>query len=344
MLTLTKFDEIVKLYGEPNRYIKGGQDVMVTCPQCKNNCLSISLIDGRMNCFHCGFGKGKTVGGESTFSRVEKVDLVLQNQIIKRSLELSTLTSECKSYLHSRGIYNPEKYHIKTVPFQLSRSLKKDFTIHELLKSGLFHLSNGKVSSNGALAPERIMIPYWSGYKVYGMKSRSNPTCVDQARYANTTDSIISKYPFYYGEGRGDLIITEGELSALAGIESGFNVMSIPGITMLNKVSKKILETINEKSINKVFINIDSDPEYWNKRNLIEAALLGAKLFNATILFLPQKNKNKKMDLDSYLIENGPEELFKLMETYYTKKDMITAFWKGRLSKLPKYEETECND
>ena len=331
---MTKYESIVAKYGEPNRFTKGGEEIQVTCPQCGNGCLSCNIISGLMHCFHCHWGKGQIVDGDSDgFEKIEP-DMDLQNQVVKRVFEISTLDNLCRKYLKRRGIYNPEKYRLATIPYQISTLLRQDFTSEELIKTCLFEMRKGRLVAKGALDSGRIIIPYWNGKRILGLKSRAGPLDPTMYRYANTPGSIITRHPFFFGPLGKDVIVTEGELASLAASEAGLSVISIPGITMLDKVAKEIKQLVRQGDVNRVFINIDSDYDYENKWNIVNAAVRGSDLLGAHILFLPQPNKGKKMDLDSFLLQFGPQRVMELMEESYRDSVRNKVYWRQHLRTL----------
>jgi hypothetical protein len=301
--------------------------IKLRCPECGGKSLSCSLIHGLVWCFKCCYGKGiRPIEGERKVDDSLPVNSELHLRVIDKLLEISNLDDSSREYLKTRGINNPDIYQIKNVPLFIGNRLKEFFNEEELLSSGFFNKIDNKVIEGLAIKPRRIILPYWQGNNVIGLKTRIRPYIEEdkEKRYAYPRGSNISKNLWYRSLPRDLVIITEGEIKAIVGSQFGFSCCAVPGIA--NTGHPNIIAKIKELTANtsKIIVCLDSDENYETKFSLQNAAYNIAKNFidKSTILWLPQEN-NEKVDLDSYLVKFGAENLTELIEKAWNNKEFI---------------------
>lgn len=324
------YDQFIERFGVEVKP-REGNNIRLVCPECKHKALSCNITSGVFYCFHCGYGRGQKLEGLPSGHIEISVDPESHLKVALRILEICTLSSVHKEYLAKRSIYNPEKYGIVSVPFNIDFLLLKEFSKEELIASGFYYDINSEFRASKALSPRRILVPFWQGASIVGLKSRANPYgSPDEPRYICPRGSQIKNRFWYFGElTPADVIITEGELGAISGCSNGYQTIGIPGIGNLN--NERLIEELREytKDCNRVFIILDSDPGYsTDPTKLIPAVKLHESLNNSCILFLPQVNPEQKMDLDQFLSIEDLETLDTLMEDSFIKREEIYLGYK----------------
>jgi len=209
------------------------------------------------------------------------------------------------------------------------------FSEEQLIDSGLL-LKNGiKTNLCGALYHSRIIIPYLEENTVIGIKTRVNPldlTENDYQKYLIPNGTPIRKMLWHPPVLHSDVILTEGELKAIAGCEAGIPTCALPGMGCTTETLKNFRRLVDKFRCQRIFIIIDSDPYLESKISNIRQAIRIHCLFqNSVILFLPQDRPDLKMDLDTYLTKYSPQHLQELMEGTWAVRDTITRKWRERL-------------
>lgn len=179
-------------------------DVKTTCPQCSPNrrkatapCLSVNVDKGTWNCWHCGWTGGLKAGGEKAEAKPKKT--------VRPSYDFSKLglTPKVLEYFGGRGI--SEKA-----------------------------LADNQIGYGPAWMPGPnaevtcIQFPYVKGGQVVNVKYRDGQKNFRQAKDAEKCLYRFDEIERRAAPGR-TLIITEGEMDALALVTVGFNaVTSVP--------------------------------------------------------------------------------------------------------------------
>lgn len=313
------YDKFVSQYGNEVKP-REGNNIRLSCPECGHKSLSCNIQSGLIHCFHCDYGKGLKAEGMPSGFKESPVDRELHLKVTQKIIEISTLEDDHREYLVSRGIYRPEEYQLKSVPFRIDKLLLSYFTEEELISSGYFSSGSGGYNVSMALEPRRILIPYWSGDEIIGLKSRvrpnSDPLGVDK-RYICPRGSKYSSKPWYKGSLGPDIVITEGELSAMSCQENGIPAIGLAGLgaSSSEPFLVELKKIVNEYGVNRCFIMLDSDPGISNDASKLKSSIsLFKAIPRSCILYLPQDSPEEKMDLDLYLSRYEVQNLLEMME------------------------------
>jgi hypothetical protein len=333
------YDQFVDKFGQEVK-AREGNNIRVICPSCKHKSLSCNIQNGLINCFHCGYGRGTKFSGPASGFVEEPVDSEMHEKVSQKIIELCTLSDEHKKYLTKRGIYHPEKYNIVSSPFRFDKILLNYFSLMDLYSSGYFFPdSANSYGISRALTARRILIPFWQGDKIISLKSRARPDSDDpnEVRYICPKGSKIKSKVWYKEPITPDVIITEGELCAIAAQEIGFSGFGIPGIAQISstKFLNELKTILVQHDVKRSFIILDSDPGIENDWSKLQHALnLGLYLPNSCIVYLPQDSKEEKMDLDLFLSRHPIKDLTYLMEKNWINRSSLKIGLKKRIEKL----------
>lgn len=327
----TKF---IEKWGEPLEEWK--DHIKVKCPECSMNSLSCDTSTGLFFCFYCSFGKGErpVEGTPSESTQTTPIDYNLHLDVCRKIIEVSPLDSDHREYLKRRGIYNPEGYNLGTVQPQVHLLLKPFFSNEDLVKSGAFHIGSQGMSSS--LHWRRLLIPFYFGTELVGIKTRSDPlNPMDAPRYGTLRGSRVGRTVYWLPPLEGDIVITEGELGAIAGREYGLSCIGLPGVGSSVSALRTLKSVLQKVAYKRVFIALDTDinPEAKSQSRRL-AKKLAREISRAYVVELPPDSQDEKMDLDLYLVRHGVEAFLDLVEETYHKGDQDgssnTNFDKGR--------------
>lgn len=338
---MTLVEQFLAKYG-PEVKTREGNNLRFQCPVCGQNSLSCHITKGLVNCFHCGYGKGVRFDGETSIEEDEApIDYLLHEEVINYIVQESNLSSDHKDYLVHRGIYSPAKYSICSVPLRVQKLLKDKFTEDQLVSSGFYYKSASGLVLTKALGLQRIIIPHWHGSKIIGIKTRTRPSIDvldDGPKYLSPKGSRVGSFVWYKNITGTDLVITEGELAAIAANEIHIPCVGIPGLsgTKNHKIVAQLNNITSQYGIKRVFIILDTDPEIANNPYKIQNALSlskGLKQENV-IIYLPQDSSEECMDLDLFLSRNDYDDLYNLMEDFWPKRYAIFKGLTKRVQRL----------
>lgn len=332
------YEQFIEKYG-PEVKAREGNNIRQVCPNCLHKSLSCNIQTGLVYCFHCAYGKGLKFDGAASGFVEQPTDSKLHLEVAKKILSVCTLSTEHKNYLSSRGIYKPEKYGIVSVPFRINVLLLKYFTLEQLIGSGFFYDNGDLLGTSKALSPRRILIPFWSGDEIIGLKSRLGPNQTEEEsgkRYICPKGSSIKGQIWYMNPLRSDIIITEGELAAIAVQELGYSGIGIPGLALINDTGfQNTLKNLCLSDDRRVFIILDTDPGIQNDVSKLKYAYaINNLLPNACICYLPQDSPNEKMDIDLYLSRYHLDDFNNLLESNWSKRAQLKAGLKTRIVRL----------
>jgi ribosomal protein L37AE/L43A len=325
------YDQFISRYGTEVKP-REGNNIRVLCPECKHKSLSCNIQKGIIHCFHCGYGKGIRFEGAASGYVEAPIDQELHLKVSLAILGLGSLLPQHKDYLHGRGIYHPEEYGIVSVPFRIDKLLLEKFTQEQLINSGYFYRTTEGYGVSKAIEARRILIPFWQGEQIVGLKSRARPI-VDaleastELRYICPRGSKIKNKLWYKGPLGPDVVLTEGELCAICAKEAGFSAVGIPGIAQIatSELQTAIKDLLTIDSIKRIFIILDTDPGIFTDLNKLQHALcLNNLLPNSCILYLPQDDPNEKMDLDLYLTRYSIDDITYRMEAAWILRESTT--------------------
>lgn len=332
------YDIFIEKFG-PEVKPREGNNIRQTCPKCLHKSLSCNVHTGQIHCFQCTYGKGLKFTGDSSGVPESPVNFDLHLKVSKRILELTTLFPDHKKYLVERGIYSPEDFSIKSVTLTLERSLLQEFSKQELVDSGYFYNSpSSGLMASKAIQYRRILIPFWSGGELIGLKSRINPfvdVLEEDKRYICPRGSKVRSKLWYQLPLQNHVIVTEGELAAIAAISCGFSAIGIPGISQVNSPELvKELKSLTEKCT-RVYIILDTDVGIkTDKMKLQHALQLYEKIPNSCIVYLPQDSPTEKMDLDLFLCRYGDRELQDILDDRWPLRQALARGLRKRIATL----------
>ncbi len=336
--------KFVELYGT----IVGreGANIKFVCPDCGHKALSCHLVKGFRHCFHCGYGKGMAslVGKPSAVAQ-PTVNRTLQMAVINKIIDITEISDSHKEYLRKRGIYDPEIYKLRTLPYFLDQKLKEFFTEDELVDSGFFSRNErGEAIMAMALRSRRLFIPHWHGDTYISCKTRLRPYVSEEdakeLRYASPRESQVGRHLWYKGLLRRDAIVTEGELCAMACNQNGITACGVPGLQGATnpEIIRQIKDLIKRSNTKRIFIIFDTDPKIRTDKDKIKRALtlrdaLGSE---SCILYLPQDKPDECMAALRKLPYTEFNEIAREFEwtnekiTQYNKKKSIIIYTNQR--------------
>jgi hypothetical protein len=337
-------DAFAEKFGYPVRQV--GPEVIFECPKCCHRSLSCNITNGLYKCWCCGFSRkdGGTIEGAPGEYREIPVDRELQQQLVRYCVENFRLSDSHRDHLKERGIYRPELYKISTIPFDAVAQLVQAFPSADLEASGMLvrDFSTSKLRPGLTLEPRRILIPYWHGDEYVSFKARSNPFEFqekDNWKYASPRGSRVGSHLFYRNDFQStDLLVTEGELKALAALEAGVSTVAIPGIEFTSSVVIQLTSLIVRTQAQRVFIALDNEPDladhYPVLRSMVRlSSIIGSR---ACILVLPKKSPGQKMDLDLFLSQHNSSDLEDVMEDSWHKRKLTLNWVQRRVAQLQK--------
>jgi hypothetical protein len=335
---MTTYEEQFKaLFGEPLFHKSTSTQLKFICPYCGKKAMSCNVAAGIYHCWHCD-QSGRLEGGYSD-SKVVEVEINHENQekLINYIVDTSSLIDIHKNYLLRRGVANPDRYKIRTVPFQIGKILLQRYTPDFLISTGLFYQTEEGMVPHGCLGSRRILIPHWNEAEIVSCKSREDPLSSKEKGIPYiAAPGKRSSFGLWHKEIFGtDLILTEGELKAIVAAEFGFSACAVSGLGGVRPSITQVANLIKNYGIKRLFVIFDSDPSYLSKPALIINLSRLSTAFRSmcAIVFLPQVD-NQKMDLDSFLIQYGDSELINLMEDTWYEREKNHRLIKHLMSKM----------
>ena len=309
---------------------RSGEDVYFVCPSCAHESLSVHTGRGCFHCFRCGYGRSQPkLKGQSTLNS-DKVPVNLDHlfEVAQAILSVSKLDPLHEKYLKGRGIYRPNYWGIVTVPPQLHRRMLPLFGREKLLTSGLFNEDQDEsVIPAPLLEWRRILVPYWHGDRIVGVKTRENPYSFEdtpaERRWSTSRGSKIGSHLFYRGSFGEDVLFSEGELKIAAACDVGFTGGGSPGMNASSAVLSQLGDKMKKAGSKRLFIINDTEAGMWDNYALMQATNRTANVFHkhSAIGFLPQDSSSEKMDLDLFLVRHGEKELDHLLELFWRNRE-----------------------
>lgn len=329
-------------FGLPLKQV--GPELIFECPRCSHRSLSCNITNGLYKCWCCGFSRkdgGKIEGAPGEYREI-LVDRQLQQRMVRYCVENFQLSESHADHLKERGIYRPELYQLSTIPFDAVEQLVQAFPGEDLETSGMLvrDFSTSKLRPALALEPRRILIPYWHGDEYVSFKARSNPFEFQEKedwKYASPRGSRVGSHLFYRNDLHSrDLLVTEGELKALAALEAGIFTVAIPGIEFTSSVIMQLTSLIVRTKTERVFIALDNEPDLANHYPVLRSMVRLSKIFDskACILVLPKKNPGQKMDLDLFLSQHNSTDLEDVMEDCWHQRKQTLDWVQRRVEQL----------
>lgn len=324
-------EQFLNLFG--TSIAEQGAELKFMCPKCKKKALFCNMITGLYHCFYCQYGQGcKPVQGAAVANIIPKTEVNLEKQIevINKLIDLFRPSYTIYEYLQVRGIINPYKYKFGEVPYNAVAQLLKHFSEEELLASGLVLQGEKGLYPAAVLKPRRILIPHWQGDKVVGLKSRLRPYVrdeeVDEPRFAAARNNKSVSGLWYYGKPKTkSIIVTEGELKAAVSTDHVMFSCALPGISNARRKESiiQLQEFVDLHDIEQVYLVFDSDkepaPDFYKSVRTLAKSLKE----KSCIVTLPQNKNKDKVDLDSFIVDYGVDELWELLYYSWRNREQI---------------------
>jgi len=295
------------LKGEEQRMAKGYK---TTCPECKKHNFYVTPHNSFGYCFNCGFRqKHGFVTHEPTISH-EEISAFRQLYTELTAYYHSCLTEPHRTWLHQRGITDAmiERFRIGYVPA----------SFHILYTSELAEKAGIAVNKQPFLA-KRIVFPYLLDGVVYDLRGRSianeEPKYLSLRNSASLRGATIAYNADILKDKPETLVITEGEIKAIASQQAGVATVAFPGIR-----SRRNLQAF---STQRVVICFDNQlRHYYDVYRAIVDLATDLLPFTQQIFvaLLPLWGEGRwfqydKMDIDTYILRNGEEAYRNLIET-----------------------------
>lgn len=273
---------------------ESGSSYKAFCPECGRKALYITPNNGLAYCFVCGFTE--KFGEQKFLLYVEDINVEKITEVYQMFYQLcEPLPFEAVDYLTRRGfsLETIQRFGLVYCPNQMP--VNDDFRKYRLTNaSGVPYLK------------DRIIIPYFYGDKVINLRGRDFKGHEPKYKSAITPAKKFFFYPFNWTEAtqradrEGYIILTEGELKAVAAHEAGYPVCAVSGI-------RNIPPGLSFKRDWRIILAFDN--EFGN--HVAQAVKDIARWYrNIYVAILPRLGK-LKMDIDD-LIREGRKDLFDL--------------------------------
>ncbi len=224
---------------------------------------------------------------------------------------------------------------------KLEGRFKSKFSDDDLIKSGLFIKQSPIFGAqiNPMVLENRIIIPYLNG----------NGSCYHlrphKLGFSDVPVEIYQEFNFTQFSDRSEIILTEGEFKAAAGVQFGIPTIGIPGIASFSQTHfPRITAFLNKYQVKRIVIIFDNevkdDPQYTNryKENPIDrydtqfyAAYMAYRLtkesFETVIGWLPDGWRvDGKIDIDGAAATGKTrEDMLRVMREALPQREFIRS-------------------
>jgi hypothetical protein len=261
-------------------------------------------------------------------------------EIWGKLFEYGTLYSEHRDLMLRKGI-DPERAGMVSASREVLKRLLKEYGEAALIKASLVYRSrHHELDTNRCVTEGRTLVPYLKeGKVVYFIGYQKPPEKGDMApeeyqKLVRNWPNAAGPYAYptqVYGEfpwKHPYLIVTEGQLKALAAIQRG---LACVGITGIGSCHREIVEGCCKASISRVVIVFDTQMEGQENVDHAEQQLAQQLLRKHIEVFrvrLPLEleiDDGLKMDLDSYLLHHSTQDFIRLMggaQSYILESDL----------------------
>jgi DNA primase len=275
------------------------------CPQCGGDNLYVTPDNDVSYCFNCGYRSTPTKSDNDQDSTVsfakDSAELleIREFYTVVSKYYHSCLDGAALRYALSRGISEEsiEKYCIGYCP---ESDRHGRFSADLGIRSGLYNSAHSPVLAG------RLTFPYFNPIsgEVVDIRARSvdNSDPKYKGPFGGTAARGASEWPYNANSLATDHLITEGEIKTIVAAQFGFSTVGVPGISTW----RWRIRTMSKGS-QTVLFDSQNDPSV---RESVNQAIdkLASKIPELKVATLPL-GKEKKMDLDTYLLTKGPEEL-----------------------------------
>ena len=307
-------------------------EMKFVCPECGYKSLTTSLETGVYFCFICEFGRHKpSVFGTKVQFKKRDIDFNLHLDVCQWLHDNLTLSPAHKNWLFKRGIYQPERFGLRTIPVRVEMKLRKDFSDRELIESGFYKQGyTNDLTGWPCLKHNRLYIPIVNDGQILGCKTRCDPRqeLFEEVVYAvptgGKTNNIVSYYPGIYK----DIIISEGEIKIMSSAQLGYPSVGTSGINGLTAAFKFFTQH-KEFQTRRKFIVFDTEADEAKVVSRIQAYKLANFLGNtAAIVTLPRLKPRTKTDLDLFILQREVDF-----------EDLLEYSWYNREKKMKQEHE-----
>lgn len=231
--------------------------------------------------------------------------------------------------------------------------MKEKFSARDLLETGVFIPHGKDIQISPMLLQDRIIIPYINSKDdIYHMRFSLPKYLRDKERDTPKMLGFRDLAVDIYQErnlvaGTYDVVITEGEFKAVAGMQLGIPTLSIPGIGSFSKQHfPKLVEMLKAGKIKKVYILFDNEvkddpalPTYKSEPHKrydtqYYAALMAYKLetagFEALVAWMPDAWRvNGKIDIDGALAAGKDTgDFYRILRDAKTRNEFVNSLTK----------------
>jgi len=263
------------------------------CEQCNGHNFYVTPVNGMGYCFNCGYTTFQDSIKGSQQTRYHSIPAIRQIYTTLTNL-YHTYADHVRSYLNRRGVTDAEiqRYKIGYCP-PGSNALYLD---EHAIPAGIAK------RDGSAFLGGRVIFPYTVNGQVTDLRGRALDTSVEP-RYLSPYGGAFYRgadYPFLWKE--SSVVITEGELKALAIQRAGFDAIGVPGILSIRPKSR----------FHVVCFDSDRNPKSMAdvQRAIIRIGRLEPSIKVAT---LPLSAGDDKMGADDYIDKYGVEEFRRII-------------------------------
>ena len=276
------------------------------CPQCQGRNFYYTSDNDVGYCFNCGYTeRGNTVNQKERYTDIPAI-----RQLYTELTEYyhSCLERKHIDYLVARGITEQAivKYKLGYCP-----------NAHHILYNAPESLSAGLYGQRVHLG-SRIVFPYFLGQLVTDIRGRYFGNGSTQQKYLSPFNSSFYRGADYaYNHNvlhNPSVVITEGEMKAIASTEAGIACLALPGM-------RSFRPGIKQYDDQTTIICFDTQiAHYYDVRRAIID--LAKRFHNPKVATLPATKG--KQDIDSYILEYGKERYAKVIQ-----RALPFDIWKG---------------
>ena len=264
--------------------------VKLQCPECNGNNYYYTAHNDMGHCFNCGY---TSFGDRPVIKQTRYEDITGIRQLYTALTEYyhSCIDDTARQYLHSRGLTDSDiqAYQLGYCP----RSYTPLYNDDHAIAAGIVHKSGKPFLAN------RIIFPYWNSIYVTDMRGRSLDPHAD-IRYLSPFNGSFFRgadYPFLWSE--DSVIVTEGELKAIAINKAGYAAIGAPGILSIRPKS----------NFDMICFDSDSNPNDVNRAIL----RIAKDKPDVKIITIPLASGERKMGADDYIEKYGVEAFRRLV-------------------------------
>lgn len=317
--------------------------IMLLCPQCRGKSLACHILKGLFVCFKCNYkGRLRSRGLLGSFTDEDSEERFLggipsppplppRYDVLYSIISLCDIIRPHRDYLISRGIYDPSRYLIRSVPseefllYHLRHTM--GYSSEDLIESGfVFRGDDGRLRVISALRECRILIPNLMGPGVVtGFQTRRSPSDVISPRYLSAPSMYPSglwmyRLPPCAVEESTDIFVVEGVNKAIVLDGYGYTAIGLAGTSSWRRYLDKIRFMLSLFVRRRVFVVFDTDFDSSTRRVVMEsacelAAAIGGRVVSLPLLGAPGAgNGIRKQDVDTFLLEYGRKAFDYLVE------------------------------